>query len=254
MAARTRVKLCGLRTAAEAELASELGVDFIGLVFAEKSKRRLKVEEARKIVSALGRRPAPARHLVHEGIPSGGWFERCAAGFDTLLDGGTPLVVGVFVDQPPSLVNAIADTLSLDAVQLSGHEPAEQALELRRPVIRSMHIGPDTSAGDVLKGCEVGTAALCLLDTAIPGEAGGTGQAFDWSVAALVSSQRPCMLAGGLSPHNVVQAIASVRPWAVDVSSGIETDGIKDQAKMRAFVQAVHEGDALLFKSGQNEV
>jgi len=239
MTSPTRIKLCGLRTASQVALAADLGVDFIGIMFAESSRRRVTVEEARKLLAPLGARSSTPRRLIHEGIPAGRWFHRCAAGFDALLQLSRPLVVGVFVDQPPALVNAIADALALDAVQLSGQEPAEQSFELRRPVIKAVHVDDAMTVRAVLAQCEVGTAALCLLDTSVPGEHGGTGRPFDWGIAAAVATQVPCMLAGGLTPDNVVAAIKAARPWAVDVSSGIETDGVKDEAKMRAFAEAV---------------
>jgi phosphoribosylanthranilate isomerase len=235
---RARVKLCGLRTAAQAALAAELGVEFIGLLFAERSRRRVTVEEARRVFEGLGPGAGCLQRLDHDGIPAGGWFERCAAALDAALAQRRPLVVGVFVDQPPSLVNAIAAMVPLDIVQLSGGEPWEQALEIHRPVIKAIHVRPETEAADILARCEVGTAALCMLDTAVAGEAGGTGRAFDWTVATEVAKCLPLMLAGGLDPENVGAAIARVRPWAVDVSSGIETGGVKDPAKMRAFVDA----------------
>jgi phosphoribosylanthranilate isomerase len=241
---RTRIKLCGLRTARQAELAAELGVDFVGLVFAERSRRRVTVEEARQVVAGLGARREPVRRLVHEGIPAGRWFDRCAAGFDALLAESRPLVVGVFADQPPTLVNAIADAAVLDAVQLSGNERWEQALEIRRPVIKAIHIRAGVPAERVLEEVEVGTAAVCMLDTEVPGAYGGTGVTFDWEIAKAVAAQTPCMLAGGLSADNVGGAIAAVLPWAVDVSSGIETDGVKDESKMRAFVAAVRNAGA----------
>jgi phosphoribosylanthranilate isomerase len=241
---RTRIKLCGLRTARQAKVAAELGVDFVGLVFAERSRRRVTVEEARQTIAGLGARPQPAARLVHEGIPAGRWFDRCAAGFDALLAEARPLVVGVFADQPPTLINAIAEATALDVVQLSGHERWELALQIHRPVIKAIHVRPGESAEQVLHDVEVGTAAVCMLDTAVPGEFGGTGQSFDWKIAQTVAKSTPCMLAGGLSTDNIATAIAAVHPWAVDVSSGIETDGVKDEAKMRAFVQAVRAADA----------
>ncbi|MHB8576686.1 MAG: phosphoribosylanthranilate isomerase [Dehalococcoidia bacterium] len=243
---RTRIKLCGLNWAAYAALAQELDVDFIGLMFAEHSRRHVTVEEAKQIAAVLGPRQRSVRPLVHDGIPAGGWFERCAAGFDELLSATRPLVVGVFVDQPPSLVNAIAELVPLDVVQFSGQEPWEQALEIRRPTIKAIHVEAAMDARAVLDRCEVGTAAVCMLDTGGTGAAGGTGVAFDWDIAAAVAAQTPIVLAGGLHAGNVGEAIRRVRPWGVDVSSGIETDGSKDETKMRAFVAAVRAADAVL--------
>ena len=123
-----------------------------------------------------------------------------------MLEERRPLLVGVFVDQPTALINAIAEDVGLDLVQLSGSEPWEQALAIRRPVIKVLHVAagmpPDAL---VVAECEVGTACVCLLDTAVAGEHGGTGQVFDWQIAGLVARQLPCFLAGGLTPENVRQ-------------------------------------------------
>jgi phosphoribosylanthranilate isomerase len=99
-------------------------------------------------------------------------------------------------------------------------------------------------AVEVLARVEAGTASLVLLDTAVAGRLGGTGQRFDWGVGRRVAEALPILLAGGLTPANVGEAIRQVRPWGVDVSSGVETDGVKDPEKIRAFVAAVREGDA----------
>ena len=142
----------------------------------------------------------------------------------------------------------LADTLGLDAVQLSGNEPSEQALEITRPVLKVIHVQPGVEPETLLEECEVGTAALYLLDTAMSGAAGGTGRTFEWELAAAVARQMPCVLAGGLTPDNVADAVRKVRPWGVDVSSGIESDGVKDEAKMRGFVTAVRDADERIFR------
>lgn len=237
----TAIKLCGLREAAQVDLAAALGVEFIGLMFARRSSRHVTVEAAKRALAPLGSRPAMAEPLAHAGIPAGHWFQRCAAGLDDLLAARRPLVVGVFADQPPSLVNAIADEAGLDLVQLSGREPWDQALEIRRPVLKAVHVAGDATPAELIEQCEVGTAAGVLLDTAVRGANGGTGRAFDWSIAAGVGACLPIVLAGGLTPANVGEAITTARPWGVDVSSGIERDGMKDPALMEAFVRAVRD-------------
>jgi len=240
------VKLCGLREPWQVELAAELGVEFIGINFAADSRRRVTVEEAKALVAALGRRPTPERIILHEALPPVRWFERCALAFDERLSESRPLTVGVFVDQPAPLINGIADAVGLDVVQLSGSEPWEQALVIQRPVIKAIHVAAGMPPDAIVAECEIGTAAACLLDTAVPGEQGGTGKVFDWEVAREVARQLPCFLAGGLTPENVTSAVRLVRPWAVDVSSGIETNGRKDAARMREFVEAVRAAAATL--------
>jgi phosphoribosylanthranilate isomerase len=250
MESRVRIKLCGLGAADQVELARDLGVELIGLVFAEHSHRRLTVEAARKALAVLGERRASGLPLVHDGIPTGGWFERCATGLDSWLAERRPRVVGVFVNQPPALINAIVDLLALDLVQLSGNEPWSQALEMHRPVIKAIHVQPPMTAADLLGECEYGTAAMTLLDTAVAGSAGGTGVSFDWKVAAHVARQMPMILAGGLTPETVGDAISTAHPWAVDVSSGIESAGVKDFTKMRAFVEAARHASSEVERAG----
>lgn len=242
-----RVKICGLTTPEQAAFAAGQGADFIGLVFAEQSRRRVTLHQARAIMAAL---PVPAtvstrgRHEAAEERAPVRWFESSAQYLGDRLLRKRPLVVGVFADMPATIVNAIADRVGLDLVQLSGHEPWEEALAIRRPVIKAVRIAPGATATAVLDEIEVGTANLCLLDTDSGGRLGGTGETFDWAVATEVAAEMPIMLAGGLTPHNVAGAIRAVRPWAVDVSSGVEVEGIKSAERMRAFVTAVRAAEA----------
>lgn len=240
-----RVKICGLTTAEQAAAAAGAGADFIGLMFAEQSRRHVSVHQARSIVAGL---PVPAAVLRRDEDESVGelrprWFHHSAGFLDERLRRKRPLVVGVFANTPASMINAIADRVGLDLVQLSGNEPWEEALAIRRPVIKGVRVGPLSTAQSILDEVEVGTASLCLLDTDIRGTLGGTGQSFDWQVAAGVAEDLPLMLAGGLSPANVALALNTVRPWGVDVSSGVETDGVKDPAKIEAFLRAVRRAE-----------
>lgn len=241
-----RIKICGLSTAEQAALAAEAGADFIGLVFAEQSSRHVTVHQAKSVIDSL---PQPVAAVQADQERDEGdarpirWLERSAEFLSRRLQRKRPLVVGVFADMPASMVNAIADRVGLDLVQLSGHEPWEDALAIRRPVIKAVHVQAEATAQTVLEEIEVGTAALCLLDTSIGGALGGTGKTFDWSIAATVADELPIMLAGGLDSDNVAAAIRHVRPWAVDVSSGVETNGVKDPAKIRAFIDAVRQLD-----------
>ena len=145
----------------------------------------------------------------------------------------------LFADQPVEDVNGIAEAAGLDLVQLSGGEDDDFAARISLPVIRAIHVAEGAKPEDILDRATPGTSVGILLDTAVKGARGGSGIAFDWTVAAEAAERLPFMLAGGLTPENVADAVAQVRPWAVDVSSGVETDGVKDIDKVRAFIRAV---------------
>jgi len=196
----TRVKICGLRELEHGRVAVEGGAAMLGFVFAP-SRRRVELDVARDIIAAL--RPE-----------------------------GSFAAAGVFVDETADTMNRIAAYCDLDYIQLSGDEPDEIVASLERPVIRAIHVGDDD---DRLRERLVSAPGeLILLDTAVPGSRGGTGETFDWSRLPVLD--RPVLLAGGLHPENVAGAIATVRPWGVDVSSGVESAGRKDAAKIRAFI------------------
>jgi phosphoribosylanthranilate isomerase len=206
----TRIKICGLTQAEHALVAGQAGADFLGLVFAP-SRRQITPEKARELVHAV-------------------------CGLAT-----KPAVVGVFVNRPAEEVNRIADYCSLDWVQLSGHESWVYCQEIKKPVIKVIHISPSTTVEEVLSNIETGHRMLakkefvCLLDSTY----GGSGQTFDWNVAVEVAARFPVIVAGGLTPTNVGELLLAVKHWGVDVSSGVETDGQKDPAKIRAFIEAV---------------
>ncbi|GBD30581.1 N-(5'-phosphoribosyl)anthranilate isomerase [bacterium HR32] len=203
----TRVKICGVRTEAAARAAAEAGADAVGFVFYPESPRFLRPERAAEIARTL-----------------------------------PPFVVrvGVFVNAPLAVVDEVADRVGLDVVQLHGDEPPEVCARMRRRVVKAVRV---RSAQDVEAVRRYPVGAV-LLDTHVPGRYGGTGQRFDWS--AVPSLDRPVILSGGLTPENVAQAVVLVRPYGVDVSSGVETDGEKDPRKIAAFVRAVREADARL--------
>ena len=234
----TRVKICGCMRVEDALAARAAGADFIGLVFAPGSRRRLSIDQARKIVDALGGPTSEpvARPNASDDIAA--WFRRGAEALERLLGrpsrGGRPLAVGVFEDQPMDEVNAIAGACGLDLVQLSGRESWADCLRTNRPVVKTIDVPSRASGEDVIAGLEAGGAVALLLDVSR-----GRGIAVDRDVAAAIASRLPVWLAGGLTPGNVSEAIRDVRPWAVDVSSGVETDGRKDPAKISAFVNAV---------------
>ncbi|MGD9894874.1 MAG: phosphoribosylanthranilate isomerase [Dehalococcoidia bacterium] len=232
------IKICGLTRPEYVEAAASAGASFIGFMFAERSRRHITVEETKRLIAVLPPRDEPTVESLQLGHP-GLWFQRCADALDALIARRRPLTVGIFANQPVALVNAVAEAADLDIIQLSGDERWETCLQLRRPTIKALRSGSDCSCEqDLLRKAEAGTASLCLLDAEVPGEYGGTGQLADWETAARVAASIPLMLAGGLTPANVGTAIAAVRPWAVDVSSGVERDGVKDVDLIQDFVHA----------------
>ena len=211
----TRVKICGIRNPEDAQVASEAGADFIGLVFVPGRRRRLEPEAARRIVTGL---KSSGTHV--------------------------PRMVGLFADQPLEEVNHIIETCNLDLAQLCGVESLDYCRETGAQVIKVLHVPYSPSsplpteewAGRLEVHREAGN--IVTLDRLVEGLQGGTGEGFDWSIAAeLVRQGNSFMLAGGLSPENVAQAVSIVRPWGVDVSSGVETGGVKDHQKIRDFIQ-----------------
>jgi phosphoribosylanthranilate isomerase len=237
----TRIKICGCMRVADAVAAAEAGADFIGIVFAD-SRRRVSPEEASQIVRAAG---TPLREMEQDEPPPlhpgrfetiDAWFEHGAGALDRLLTRKRPLVVGVFEDQDPEEVNEIAAETGIDLVQLSGIEPWSDCLLVNRPAIKVLRPRPGASSADILAKVEPGAAIASMLDPSR-----GTGTTGDWSVWNAVAERVPLWIAGGLTPNNVAAAIRAARPWAVDVSSGVETDGTKDAAKIAAFIQAVRE-------------
>lgn len=220
-AALPRAKICGIRTLEAGRAAVAGGADYLGFNFFAGSKRAITPAAAGAIIQTLR-------------------AEGAACG-----------MVGLFVNAGPAEIEATAAIASLDIVQLSGHEPAEALAASRLPVVKTVHLAPGAEPAAVLATLDAYLAAAdhlpvwphgerltFLLDVAVPGHYGGTGQTADWALAAELAAIRPCGLAGGLTPGNVVAAIAQTRPWLVDVSSGVETDGAKDPTKIGAFLTA----------------
>ncbi len=238
-----RVKICGNRTPEDVLAAAEAGADFVGMVFA-RSKRQVNAQQANAMVRALGEPlaahplmvPPPAQPHVRE--ESRAWFRHGSHLLETYLESKRPLTVGVFADQSIDEVNAIVEEAGVDLVQLSGDESWDDCLLLTRQVIQVVHISPVDSPSDPMEFVEPGFAVSLMLDAAHGSYRGGTGRPFDWEVAVRVAEQIPIMLAGGLTPENVGEAIVRVRPWAVDVSSGVERAGSKDHVRVRDFVSA----------------
>jgi phosphoribosylanthranilate isomerase len=210
MGARVFVKVCGITSAEDAALAAEAGADAVGFVFWPMSSRRVDVEKAARI---------------SRGLP--------------------PLVlrVGVFVDAPPEEMRRVADQVGLDLVQLHGDEPPEALDGVPRRALKAVRVGKGFRADEALR--YEGRAAGLLVDTRLPGETmlGGTGVPFDWRlVRGLRERASFLMLAGGLSPENVQDALSAVAPDGVDVSSGVESlPGRKHPEKVRAFVRNVRD-------------
>lgn len=245
----TFVKICGNRTPADVIAAAEAGADFVGMVFAE-SRRKVDTQEAYDMVRALGRSlaehefltPPPAQPHVREEV--GEWFRHGSRVLEAYLEVKRPLTVGVFADQSFEEINEIVEECGIDLVQLSGDEPWDDCLMIARQTIQVVHVSPLDSPSGSMALVEPGFAIALMLDSAHGPYRGGSGQTFDWEVARQIASRMPMLLAGGLTLDNVAEAVRTVRPWAVDVSSGTETDGKKDYDRVRAFIAAVREADA----------
>lgn len=238
----TLVKICGLRDVDTAVATAKAGADFVGLMFAE-SRRQVTPQQCHDIVEALHELRKEPQAAFFDApqrgdVPARAWYGAWSEVIEDSLPRYRPLIVGVFADQPVEDVNNIANAAGIDMVQLSGGESWQFASQIDLPVLRVCHVAEQSSAEDVLDTIETGVAAGLMLDTAKDGARGGTGVKFDWDVAAGVGRRHPFFLAGGLTPETVGDAVAQASPWALDVSSGVETNGTKDIEKIRAFIRA----------------
>ena len=203
----TRIKICGITRPQDALAAADLGVDAIGLVFFNGSKRAVDAAQAQAVVRAL-----------------------------------PPLVsaVGLFVNADAAEVAAVLQQVPLDVLQFHGDETAALCRQFARPYIKAVRVA--TAADIDAAARDFADARALLLDAAVPGQYGGTGQRFDWCVLP-AQMPMPWLLAGGLDANNVAQAIAQSGAVAVDVSGGVESaPGIKDVAKMAAFIRQARGG------------
>jgi phosphoribosylanthranilate isomerase len=203
----TVVKICGLRDARSAITAAANGADYLGFIFAP-SKRQVGAEHVAGILRAVR------------------------------AEGHSTPAVGVFVDPDPQQLRDAVRTSGIDLVQFSGEESPETIDQIGVPVIKAIPAGTDDTeeelAGLILQWSR---AAMFLLDAKDPTARGGTGKRANWDLAKKIAASTPILLAGGLDPDNVADAIAQVRPHGVDVASGVETDGIKDQEKIVQFIR-----------------
>ncbi|MBQ6168498.1 MAG: phosphoribosylanthranilate isomerase [Ruminococcus sp.] len=198
----TKIKMCGLRRPEDIEFANRVKPDYIGYVFAEKSKRYIATEKAAELTKLLN---------------------------------GDIVPVGVFVDETMENIIAAVKIGAVKMVQLHGSEGEDFISELKSrgiPVIKAFQVG----AAEDIAAAERSCADMVLLDSGK-----GSGQTFDWSLIG--SIKRPYLLAGGITAENAAQAIRQLRPFGVDASSCLETDGFKDIAKMKAFAQAVRAAE-----------
>ena len=207
MAVRTRVKVCGLTRPEDALAAARFGADAIGLIFYPPSPRGVDIELARN---------------VRKSLPP----------FVT--------VVGVFVDPQAEFLERAIRQVALDLVQFHGREPPEFCQACSRPYVKAVRVRPGIDLHQVAR--RYSSARALMLDSFEPGKHGGTGKTFDWSLIP-TDLELPFILAGGLTPENVADAVASVSPFAVDANGGVEASpGIKDHLRIEAFIREVNRG------------
>src|SRR6266480_851330 len=207
-----QVKICGLHTQEHLNAAIDAGADMLGFVFYEPSHRYLEPQGVQALwASPINREPTEQR---------------------------LPDLVGVFVNKDAGFINDVAEQVGLHFVQLHGHESPEFCQQIKRPVLKALHLHTHADRG-MIKAYQETTWRI-LLDTPTPAW-GGTGVTHDWSLARSVATEIPIMLAGGLTPENVAEAISQIHPWGIDVSSGVETNKQKDVTKIRTFIENVRK-------------
>ncbi len=215
---RVIVKICGLRSREHVVAAVEAGADLVGFVMTE-SRRRISSDEARELVQATRSTRPDVR------------------------------TVGVFTRETGTVLNRTAGYCGFDFVQVGGDHTVERLRQLAYPAIRVLHVKPSTDTRSLVENMERADLELQhnlpvhLLDTYRVGIEGGTGERFDWTVAAEVSRRHPVIVAGGLTPDNVRELVLTANPYGVDVSSGVEQHGVKQSELIRAFIHSVRKAE-----------
>ena len=218
----TRFKICGLRDVESALAAADAGADFLGFNFVHGVRRQLTFKEGRSIIFRVASEVGEDR----------------------------PGLVGLFADQDIGEVNEIIASCGLDYAQLCGSEKPDywdqvQAKIIKQVRVKSLASDQETVDATLARVKDViSRGNIALLDSYKKGALGGTGHTFDWGIAAQVAQGYDVVLAGGLAPDNVATAIRQVDPWMVDVSTGVETDGVKDSSKIRDFAEVVRSASA----------
>lgn len=220
-----KVKIDGLRDGEAAIEAAQSGADFLGFVLVEGVRRQLTPFQAQEVVRNY--RIRARDHRISE------------------LRGKGPQLGGLFRNQDARWVNKIAQQVDLDYVQLCGEEDESYIRSMWKPVIRQVRVKSNSTRTELETELNrhLEKGRLVTLDRFDEHTPGGAGRTFDWEMAVDLVDQEGVFLAGGLNPENVRDAVAMLHPWGVDVSSGVETEGVKDHAKIRSFVQRAKTSD-----------
>ncbi|HIF71156.1 MAG TPA: phosphoribosylanthranilate isomerase [Dehalococcoidia bacterium] len=213
----TRIKICGLRSTEAALVTANAGADYLGFNFVEGVRRQLQPDEGIQIIAEY------------------------RAGLSKSENTNRPGLVGLFLNQSPDFVNDISRKAGLDYLQLCGDEDVDYISKIEIPIFKMVRVKDGTTPADLdqivapLLSADTGV----LLDVYDKKTPGGSGKSFDWSAAEGIANRENVLLAGGLNPENVQSAITQLSPWGVDVASGVETDGVKNPDRIRAFIQSV---------------
>ena len=221
-----RVKICGIRDSDSALTAARAGADFLGFVFVEGVRRQLTPFQGQEVVRGYrirtrDHRKSRARDKVAK-------------------------TVGLFRNQDAKWVNRVAQQVDLDYIQLCGDEDESYTRAIWKPIFRQVRVKPDADAADLAAAVQshVGNGKHVILDTYDTDAPGGSGKRFNWDLAAGIAQSENVLLAGGLDADNVASAIEQLKPWGVDVSTGVETDGIKDPDKIARFIETAKSANA----------